>query len=477
MSARPATAKAPTGIAGLDELTGGGLPRNRTTAVYGGTGVGKTVLAMQWLVHGAQQGEPGVFLSFGESADEIRENSKSLALDLAALERAGALVLDSALVDTAQLTPAGEYNLDGVFVRLEQAIERVGAKHVVIDAVNVISQTIPHPVALRADLRRLLMGLKRRGVTTLVTVEVDDLERFHAEEHLADCVIFLSHSLEKGIATRRLRVVKYRGAGHRTNEYPFVISDAGITITPVTEAVIAKGSSSDRVSMGIPGLDAMLSGGVYRGDTVFVTGSAGSGKTTFTVAIAVAACVRGERCLFVALEEPASQIIRNMRAIGLDLTAWTKAGLLRIQSPQPRLEGLEAHLSYVLREVEAFRPHLVVLDPLTPLMAIGNADDVRETIIRLLTIIKAQGITVACTLLARERYLEEQNTPFASFVDDIVLVRNVEKDGARHRSLSVLKARGIAHSTKVRDFEFTAQGVAVQGARGKRRARGADDEE
>ena len=464
-SARPsqpseAASKAPTGIAGLDELTRGGLPRNRTTAIYGGTGVGKTVFAMQCLVHAARNGEPGVFLSFGESAAEMRENSKSLGLDLAALEDAGTLVIDSALMDPAELTP--EYTLDGVFVRLEQAIERVGAKHVVIDAVNVISETIPHRVTMRADIRRLLNGLKRRGLTTIITVEIDDLQHFRAEEHLADCVIFLHHSIEKGIATRRLRVVKYRGAAHRANEYPFVISDAGLTLTVVTEALIDQGSSAERVSMGIDGLDEMLAGGVYRGDTVFVTGSAGAGKTSFTVAIAVAACLRGEKCLFVALEEPAAQIIRNMKAIGLDLTKWTKAGLLRIQSPQPSLEGLEAHLTYVLREVEEFRPSVVVLDPLTPLMAIGQSDDVRETIIRLLSIIKSQGITVACTLLAREQYLEEQNTPFASFVDDIILVRNIETDGQRHRSVSVLKARGIAHSMKVRDFEFTAHGVDVR---------------
>lgn len=474
-----AASKAPTGIVGLDELTQGGLPRNRTTAIYGGTGVGKTVFATQCLVHAARNGEPGVFLSFGESAEEMRENSRSLGLDLAALEAAGTIVIDSARVDPADLRPSGEFTLDGVFVRLEQSIERIGAKHVVIDAVNVISQTIANPASMRADLRRLLNGLKRRGITTLVTVEVNDLEHFRAEEHLADCVIFLHHIVAKGIATRRLRVVKYRGAAHRTNEYPFIISGAGITLTPVTDEEIGQPSSGDRVSLGISGLDEMLSGGVYRGDTVFVTGSAGAGKTSFTVAMAVAACLRGEKCLFVALEEPAAQIIRNMRAIGLDLTQWTSAGLLRIQSPQPSLEGLEAHLAYVLREVEAFRPSVVVLDPLTPLMALGQPDDVRETIIRLLTIIKAQGITVACTLLARERYLEEQNTPFASFVDDIILVRNIEKSGARRRSVSVLKARGIAHSMKVRDFEFTPHGVDVQEARGAQHSGspGASDDE
>lgn len=465
---RPATSlgpKVPTGIAGFDQLLGGGIPRRRTTAVYGSTGAGKTVLAMQCLAHTARQGEPSVFLSFGESAAETRENGKSLGLDLAGLEAGKKLVIDSALVDPEDVTPKGGYTLDGVFVRLEQAIELIGARFVVIDAINVLAQTLPDPVALRADLRRLLNGLKQRGITTVITVEATDQE-VRVEEYLADCVIHLRHPVEKGIATRLLRVVKCRGARHRGNEYPFVITDEGISLRLLTETVLDHPSSTQRISMGVAGLDSMLDGGIYLGDTVFVTGTAGSGKTSFTVCIAVAACKRGERCLFVALEEPASQIVRNMKGIGLDLSKWMKAGLLRIESPKPSLEGLEAQLEFVLRSVESFQPQVVVIDPLTPLMALGSHDDARETIIRLLSLIKSRGITVACTLLARERYLEEQNTPFASFVDNIVLLHNLEDDGDRHRTLSVLKARGIANSTTVREFHFTRRGVRV----GKKRA-------
>jgi circadian clock protein KaiC len=465
-SPRKAVPKSRTGIVGFDELTGGGLPRERTTAVYGSTGTGKTVFAMQCLVHAARHGEPGVFLSFGESAAEMRENGSSMGLDIAGLEAEGMLVLDSALVDPEEATPQGGHTLDGVFVRLEQAIERIGARHVAIDAINVLAQTLPHRVAARAGLRRLLNGLKRRHITTIVTVEVAEMQDLRAEEFLADCVVFLRHSVVKGIATRSLRVVKYRGSRHRRNEYPFTISSDGITVTPVTAEVLGHASARDRVSVGIPGLDTMLGGGVHRGDTVFVTGSAGSGKTSFTAAIAMAACARGERCLFIALEEPPSQIVRNMEVIGLDLRKAEAEGLLRILSPSPDLEGLEPHLAWVLEEVAAFGAQVVVLDPLTPLMALGEPDDVRETIIRLLGIIKSRGITAACTLLARERYLEEQNTPFASFVDDIILLTNLESDGTRSRALSVLKARGIAHSTQVREFRFTSQGVEVGGTHG-----------
>lgn len=458
--------KSKTGISGFDEVTGGGIPRGRTTAIYGGPGVGKTVFALHCLAHAARKGEPGVFLSFGESATETRENGKTLGLGLEELEAAGKLVIDSALVDPEEITPTGGFTLDGVFVRLEQAIEQIGATHVIIDAINVVGQTIPHPAALRADLRRMLNGLKRRGVTTLVTVEGVQMDEMRVEEYLADCVIHLRNTVEKGIATRLLRVVKYRGSSHRANEYPFVISNQGITLTPLTEKMLDHPSSRRRISMGIEGLDSMLGGGIFQGDTVFVTGTAGSGKTSFTVCIAVAACKRREKCLFVALEEPASQVIRNMKAIGLDFAKWMKAGLLRVASPKPSLEGLEAHLAFIMEAVESFRPNVVVVDPLTPLMALGQSDDARETIIRLLNLIKARGVTVACTLLARERYLEEQNTPFASFVDNIVLLSNLEEDGQRHRTLSVLKARGIAHSTEVREFHFSRNGVKV----GKKRA-------
>lgn len=475
-----AQAKAPTGISGFDEITHGGVPRNRTTAVYGRTGTGKTVFALHCVAEAARRGEPAVFLSFGETVAETRENARSLGLDLAALEAAGRLSLDSALIDPEEITPAGGLTLEGVVVRLEQAIERIGAKVVVIDAINVVSQTIEHPAAMRADLRRLLNGLKKRAVTTIVTVEVTG-EDSRAEQHLADCVVFLTNNVVEGIATRCLRVVKYRGSPHRLNEHPFVITSRGITITPVTSAVSDHPSTNDRISLGIQGLDAMLDGGLYRGDTVLVTGSAGSGKTSFTAAIAMAACARGERCLFIALEEPPSQIVRNMRALGLDLETQVEAGLLRIESPPPDLEGLEAHLTHVLGIVETFQPQVVVLDPLTPLMAIGEPDDVRKTIIRLLGIIKSRGITAACTLLAREQFLEEQNTPFASFVDDIVLLTNLEERGTRVRALSVLKARGVAHSSKVHRFRFTPQGVVVDAVhdrdgRSERRGEGSSED-
>lgn len=469
--------KAQTGIEGFDDITGGGIPRNRTTAVHGGTGAGKTVFGLQAIHHGARNGEPGVFLSFGESVEETRENGKSIGLDLAALEAEGHLVIDSALVDPEEIVPEGGYTLDAVFVRLEQAIERIGAKRVVIDALNVIEETIPHPAIVRAGLRRLLNGLKDRGITVIATVEVSGRPELRVEEFLADCVIHLSHAVVDGIATRRLRVVKYRGSPHRVNEYAFLISGRGMILNLLTEAVADQDSSAERISVGITGVDEMLGGGVFRGDTVLVSGSAGSGKTSVTVSIAVAACDRGEKALFIAMEEPPAQLVRNMGSIGIDLGKWTQAGLLRIHAPKPSLEGLEAHVAFVLEEVAAFQPDVVVLDPLTPFMAIGQPDDVREATIRLLSLIKAQGITGVCTLLAREEYLEEQNTPFASFVDDIFLVVNVQEADRRHRTFSVLKARGTAHDTSVHEFAFTSDGLAVgkteNGTPSKTRAGGA----
>lgn len=429
--------------------------------IYGTTGTGKTVFSLQSIANAVQGGAPGVYLSFSESIAEIRENGRSFGLDLAGLETNGRLVLDSVHLDPEELAAAGGLAPDSVFVRLEQAVERIGATLVVIDAINVLSQTIANTATSRAEIRRLLDALKRRGVTTIITVEVSKAATFRSEEFLADCVVQLRTEMVKGIATRRLRVVKYRGSDHRLNAYPFVITDKGVVVTPIIDDALDMPSSSERISLGIPGLDKMLRGGVFRGDTLFISGSAGSGKTSVTVSAAVASCLRDERCLFVGMEEPRAQIVRNMGAIGLDLTKWTERGLLRMIPPLRSVEGLEDHLVFILDQIEEFRPELVVIDPLTPLMALGEPEDVRETIIRLLSLIKARGATVACTLLAREENLEEQNTPFASFVDDIILLRNIEEGDERARSVTVLKARGTPHSTRVRSFGFSSRGLFV----------------
>ncbi|MFA5860980.1 MAG: circadian clock protein KaiC [Candidatus Thermoplasmatota archaeon] len=452
--------KARTGIAGFDEITGGGLPRGRATAIYGNVGSGKSVFAMECLVHAAREGdEPGVFLSFAESEKEIIENGESLGFDLSALEASGKLVIDSARMDPGEIAGTGGYTLDGLLVRLEHAIDRIGAKRVVIDAINVLAEAIPHPAILRAELRRLLDGLKARGITTLVTLEVAEQSEFPVAEYLADCVIHLRFSLEKGVATRRLRVIKYRGSSHRMNEYAFLIASRGITVTPVTGVSLDYPSPDERVSMGIPGLDDMLAGGVYRGDTVLIVGGAGTGKTSFAVSMADATCARGDRCLYFALEEAHSQIVRNMRSMGFDLARYMETDLLRIRSARPGSEGLEPYLAYMIEEIEAFDPHVVVIDPITPFLAMGLPEDVRGTLTRLLGFLKARGVTAVNTMLSSEREALDENTYIISLVDDIIILRNVELAGERNRATSVLKARGIAHSKQVREFRLTSHGV------------------
>lgn len=454
--------KAATGIAGFDEITGGGLPRGRTTAVYGSVGSAKSVFAMECLVHAARdRGEAGVFLSFAESEDEIRENGDSLGFDLRALEASGKLIIDSARVDAGEVSEKGGYTLDGLLVRLEDAIDRTGAKRVVIDAVNVLAEAIPHPAILRAELRRLLDGLKARGVTTIVTVEIAEPHEFPVAEYLADCVIHLRFSLDGGVATRRLRVIKYRGSSHRMNEYAFLIAARGISVTPVTGVNLDSKSSDERVSIGVPALDDMLAGGVYRGDTVLITGEAGTGKSTFATALADATCRGGERCLFFALEEAPPQIIRNMRSVGFDLAQWTDADLLRIRSVRPGSEGLEPYLAFVTEEFESFDPQVVIIDPVTPLLAMGRPEDVRGTLTRLLGLLKARGVTVMATILARENISAEEALFVSSLVDDIIVLRNVEQAGERNRAVSIIKARGIAHSKQVREFILTSHGVEV----------------
>lgn len=457
-----AVAKAATGIAGFDEITGGGLPRGRTTAIYGSVGSAKSVFAMECLVHAARDGgEPGVFLSFAESEKEIRENGDALGFDLRALEASGKLIIDSARVDAGEIASEGGYTLDGLLVRLQHAIDRTGAKRVVIDAINVLTEAIPHPAILRAELRRLLDGLKARGVTTFVTVEVAEPNAFPVAEYLADCVIHLRFSLDGGVATRRLRVIKYRGSPHRMNEYAFLIAAHGITVIPVTGVSLDSKSSGERVSIGVPALDDMLDGGVFRGDRVLISGEAGTGKSTFAIAMADATCRAQERCLFLALEEAPRQIIRNMRSVGFDLAQWTEAGLLRIRSVRPGAEGLESYLAFVTEEVESFDPQVVVIDPVTPLLAMGQPEDVRGTLTRLLGMLKARGVTVVGTLVSNDRKSSEGARYVSSLVDDIIILRNVEQAGERNRAVSILKARGIAHSKQVREFMLTSHGVQL----------------
>jgi circadian clock protein KaiC len=465
--------KISSGIPGLDEVTGGGLPKGRPTLVCGAAGCGKTLFAMQFLAHGAEVGEPGVFVSFEESADDLAKNFSSIRVDVEALRARKLVEIDQILLDPTEIEVTGEYSLDGLFVRLEGAIASVGAKRVVIDTLETVFAGLADHALLRAELGRLFRWLKARGVTAIVTAECDKgaITRYGLEEYVSDCVIVLDHRISNQVSTRRLRVVKYRGSSHGTNEYPFLIADSGLSVLPVTSLGLDYPVSNARVLSGIARLDAMLGArGYFRGSTILVSGTAGTGKSSTAAHFADGACRRGERCLFFALEEPASQIQRNMRSIGLDLEQWVKKGLLRFQAARPTVYGLEQHLVTMHALIEEMQPHVVVVDPISSLVGAGDPFDVKSMSIRLFDYLKMKGITTLLTYLAAPETLTETAIGISSLIDTWLLVRDVEADGERSRSLSIMKSRGMAHSNRVHELVITSRGVDIADARGDRRA-------
>ncbi|HSD59168.1 MAG TPA: circadian clock protein KaiC, partial [Methanotrichaceae archaeon] len=395
--------KSPTGIRGLDEITDGGLPQGRPTLICGGAGSGKTLLSMQFLAQGAMQyGEPGVFVAFEETADELSKNFASLGFDLKKLIQMDKILIDYIYIDSSEIEETGEYDLEGLFIRLGTAIDSIGAKRVVLDTLEVLFSGFKNEAILRSELRRLFRFLKTKGVTAIVTGERGDasLTRFGLEEYVADCVILLDARMEEQIATRRLRIIKYRGSKHGTNEYPFLIEDDGISVLPITSLGLVHSAFTETISSGIERLDNMLDGrGYYRGSSVLISGTAGTGKTSFAAHFAAAACKRGERSIYFAFEESPSQIIRNMRSIGIDLEPWVKAGLLQIRSLRPMAFGLEVHLADMHRYIDSFEPQVVVLDPISNLVNVGTPNDVRSMLTRLIDYLKTEGITAFCTSL------------------------------------------------------------------------------
>ena len=395
--------KAPTGIQGLDEITGGGLPRGRPTLVCGSAGCGKTLLAMEFLVRGATEfGEPGVFMAFEETAEELAQNVRSLGFDLEDLAEQNKLLVDFVRVERSEIEETGEYDLEGLFIRLGHAIDSLGAKRVVLDTLETLFGGLSNAAILRAELRRLFRWLKDKGVTAIITGERGDgtLTRHGLEEYVSDCVIVLDHRVTEQLSTRRLRIVKYRGTTHGTNEYPFLIDENGISVLPVTSLGLSQEASDERISTGIPRLDAMLGGkGVYRGSSVLISGTAGTGKTSLAAHFADATCRRGERCLYFAFEESESQLVRNMRSIGLDLAPWSKKGLLRFHATRPSAYGLEMHLATLHKLVNEFEPRVVVVDPITTFLGAGTSVEAESMLMRLIDFLKAQQITAMFTSL------------------------------------------------------------------------------
>jgi circadian clock protein KaiC len=466
----PVLRKSPTGIPGLDEITNGGLPAGRPTLVSGGPGSGKTLFGITFLVNGALRfDEPGVLMTFEENARELAEDVASLGFDLPGLVKQGRLAVDHVHVERSEIEETGEYDLEGLFVRVDHAVRSVGATRVVLDTIESLFGGLQNEAILRAELRRLLRWLGERNLTVVLTGERGEttLTRHGLEEYVTDAVIQLDHRVHEQLSTRRLRVVKYRGSHHGTNEYPFLIDADGISVLPVTSLTLRHDASSDRVSTGLERLDEMLGGqGYYRGSTILVTGTAGTGKTTLAAHFADAACRRGERCLHFLFEESPLQVIRNMRAAGLDLEPLVGEGKLQFHAERPSRHGLETHLLRMHRAVERLRPDVVVMDPITNLLMAGTQLDVRAMLMRMVDFLKSSRITALFTSLTPGgTALETTETVVSSLMDVWVLLATEEADRRRRRWLSVLKSCGMSHSDEVREFRLTDRGLDILPAR------------
>jgi circadian clock protein KaiC len=458
--------KAPTGIQGFDEITGGGLPRGRTTIVCGGPGCGKTMLGIEFLVRGALEfNEPGVIMAFEETPQDMARNVASLGFDIQDLADKKKLFLDYVYVEPSQIQETGEYDLEGLFIRLQNAVNTVGAKRIMLDTVEALFGGFSNPGVLRAEFRRLFRWLKDHRLTTIVTAERGEgtLTRQGLEEYVSDCVILLDHRINDQISARRLRIVKYRGTRHGADEYPFLIDERGMSILPLTVLQLQHDASTERISSGVPDLDDMLEGkGYFRGSSILFSGTAGSGKTTLAASFIDAACRRGERCLYIGFEESRSQVERNMQSIGIDLKKWTKKALLFHDAWRPTQFGIEMHLLRIHRLIERLKPKCVVIDPITNLITGSSEREVYSMLVRLIDFLKGAGITaVFVSLTDGGDDLEETNVGVSSLTDTWILLRDVELNGERNRCLYVLKSRGMAHSNQVREFVMTNQGIRL----------------
>jgi circadian clock protein KaiC len=458
--------KTPTGIPGLDEITGGGLPKGRTTIVCGGPGCGKTMLGIEFLVRGAVEfNEPGVLLAFEETPEDMARNVASLGFDIQDLADKKKLYLDYIYVDPSEIQETGDYDLEGLFIRLQNAVETIGAKRVMLDTVEALFSGFSNMGILRAEFRRLFRWLKDRELTTIVTAERGDgtLTRQGLEEYVSDCVILLDHRIKDQISARRLRIVKYRGTKHGADEYPFLIDERGMSILPVTSLLLDHQVSNERIPTGVPDLDQMLEGkGYFRGSTILLSGTAGSGKTTLAASLADATCRRGERCLFIDFEESSKQVARNMKSVGIDLDQWARKGLFFHEAWRPTQFGTEMHLLRIHKLIDTLKPSCVIVDPVTNLISASDDKEVHSMLLRLIDLLKNRGITGALvSLTSGGDNLEGTNVGISSLTDTWVLLRDIELNGERNRCLYVLKSRGMAHSNQLREFTMTSNGIRL----------------
>lgn len=462
--------KIPSGIKGLDDITSGGLPKGRPSLVSGGPGCGKTLFAMEFIARGiTDYGDPGVFIAFEEKTDDLKKNFKSMGFDLDDLVHRKKLVLDHIAIDRSEIEETGEYDLEGLFIRLGSMIDEVGAKRVAIDTLEALFSGFANEAILRSELRRLFLWLKDRGVTAVVTGERGDrtITKYGLEEYVADCVITLDHRVTNQIATRRLRIVKYRGSVHGTDEYPFLISSDGISVLPITSMSLTHTASDERISTGIPRLDTMLGAkGFYRGSSILVSGHAGTGKTSIAATFIDAACRRNEKCLFFIFEESESQLLRNMKSIGIDLGPWVKKGLLTFHAVRPTAYSLEMHLSMMLKLIDEFNPRVLAVDPISNLYPIGDDIQVRSMLMRLIDYAKSIHITGLFTNLSNDAEtgtysIEPTEMHVSSLMDVWLILKNIEGNGERNRVFSIIKARGMAHSNQLREFVLSDKGIQL----------------
>jgi len=462
----PVLQKVPTSIRGLDEITGGGLPKGRPTLFYGSAGSGKTLMSIEFLVRGATEfNEPGVFMSFEETEKELTTNVGSLGFNLKSLIDSRKLLIDHVAIERSEIEETGEYDLEGLFVRLNSAIDSIKAKRVVLDTIEVLYAGLSNTGIIRAELRRLFTWLKTKGVTTIVTGERGGetmLTRHGLEEYVSDCVIFLDNRITQELSTRRLRIVKYRGSAHSTNEFPFLIDEMGLSVLPVTMVKLDYPVSEGRVPSGIPRLDSMLDGrGYIEGSAILVSGMVGTGKTSLAASLVDAACRRGQRCLYFAFEESEGQIVRNMRSVGIDLEPWIKKGLLRFHATRVSEQGLEKHLLIIQQECNKYQPSIVIVDALTDFITLGAVNEVRQMVLRIVDFFKMRQITALFTSMSARAELEETGVGLSSAFDTWIHMVNVQGNQERNRTMVIVKSRGMAHSNQVREFVLTDNGIEL----------------
>jgi circadian clock protein KaiC len=458
--------KTPTGISGLDEITNGGFPKGRPVLICGSAGCGKTLFAAQFLVKGiTAYNEPGVFMSFEESPSDLVQNFESLGFDFEKLKAEKKLRIDHVRIERSEIEETGEYDLEGIFIRLNYAIDSIGAKRVVLDTIESIFSGMENMTLLRSEIRRLFTWLKEKGVTAIITGERGEssLTRQGLEEYVSDCVILLDFRMIEQIATRRLRIIKYRGSTHGTNEYPFLIDENGISVLPVTSLKLDYKSSTEIISTGLPALDKSFStGGIYRASSILITGNAGTSKTILAAHFAMSSCKRKESTLFFSFEESPDQLVRNMATIGIDFEEAVQSKMLFIQASRPSLQGLELHLMVLNKLLEELKPRTVIIDPISSLITIGNTNEVRAMLIRLMDTLKKKQINALFTSLTYDFHQEYNNSTVdavSTLADTWIDLKNEERHNERVRSLLIVKSRGMGHSNNRHDFIISGKGI------------------